>query len=100
MVCLKTQNPNLGKFGRVLQKMLEYFIAILSILRPFGIFMVIGYFYGHWVFLWSFCIFMVIWYILWLIGIFIPVLVCCIKKNLATLFTKRDRFRIRPLEAV
>jgi hypothetical protein len=28
---------------------------------------------------------MVIWYILWLFGIFFPVLECCTKKNLATL---------------
>jgi hypothetical protein len=37
-------------------------MAILSILRPFGIFIVI-------------------WYISWPIGIFIPVLVCFIKKK-------------------
>jgi hypothetical protein len=35
----QTKNPNLGKFCRVLQwKMLVYFIAVSSILRPFGIF--------------------------------------------------------------
>jgi hypothetical protein len=63
MVYFQTQNPNLGKFGRVLRwKMLVDFMAILSILRTFGIFMVI-------------------WYILWPIGIFIPVLVCFIKKK-------------------
>jgi hypothetical protein len=39
MVYFQTQNPNLGKFWRVLQwKMLVYFIAIWSIFRPFGIF--------------------------------------------------------------
>jgi hypothetical protein len=63
MVYFQTQNPNLGKFGRVLRwKMLVDFMAILSILRTFGIFMVI-------------------WYISWPIGIFIPVLVCFIKKK-------------------
>jgi hypothetical protein len=38
----ETKNPYLGKFWRVLQwKMLVYFMAIWSILRPYGIF------YGH-----------------------------------------------------
>jgi hypothetical protein len=46
--------------------MLSYFMAVWSILQPFGIFC------GHLVY------FMVIWYIF-------PVLVCCAKKNLATL---------------
>jgi hypothetical protein len=56
------QNPNLGKFWRVLQwKLLVY-------LCPFGIL------YSH------FPYFMVIWYFFWLIGIFCPAL-----KNLATL---------------
>jgi hypothetical protein len=36
-------------------------------------------FYGHLVY------FAAIWYILWSSGIFFPVLVCCSKKNLATL---------------
>jgi hypothetical protein len=57
----------LGKFLKVLQwKMMVYFIAIWS-------------FYGHLVY------FTAIWSILWLFGIFFPVLVCCTKKNLATL---------------
>jgi hypothetical protein len=48
--------------------MLEYFIAIWSILRPFGIFVAI-------------------WYILWSFGKFFPLCsVVCTKKNLATLF--------------
>jgi hypothetical protein len=39
MAYFKTQNPNLGKFRRVLQsKMPVYFMAIWSILRPFCIF--------------------------------------------------------------
>jgi hypothetical protein len=39
MVCLQTQNPNLGKFGKALDwKMLIYFVAILNILRTLGIF--------------------------------------------------------------
>jgi hypothetical protein len=55
---------------------LVYFKAIWSILRPFGLFC------GHLVY------FVAIWYILWPFGIFFHVLVCCTKKNLATL----DRF--------
>jgi hypothetical protein len=59
--------------------------------------MVIWYIYGYLVHLWLFGTFMVIWYIygylvhLWLFGTFMviwnifPVLVCCTKKNLATL---------------
>jgi hypothetical protein len=39
VVYFHTKNPNLGKFWRVLQwKMLEYFMAVWNILRPFGIF--------------------------------------------------------------
>jgi hypothetical protein len=39
MVYFYTKNPNLGKFWMCLQwKMLVYFMAIWSILRPFGIF--------------------------------------------------------------
>jgi hypothetical protein len=42
MVYFQTQNTNLGKFWRVLQwKLLVYFMAIWSILWPFGLF------YGH-----------------------------------------------------
>jgi hypothetical protein len=38
MVYFQTKNPNLGKSWRALQWMeLAYFMAILSILRPFGI---------------------------------------------------------------
>jgi hypothetical protein len=41
-----------------------------------------------------------IWYILWTFGIFFPFLVCCTKKNLATLFgtgcKKRNRFAPQP----
>jgi hypothetical protein len=47
----------------------------------------IGTFYGHYIGL--FCghlvYFVAIWYILWLLGILFPVLMCCTKKNLATL---------------
>jgi hypothetical protein len=39
----------------------------------------VGLFHGHLVY------FTAIWYILWLFGIFSPVLVYCTKKNLATL---------------
>jgi hypothetical protein len=58
MVYFQTKNPNLGKFWKVLQwKMMVFFMAILSILRPNDIF------YGHLVH------FVVIWYIfhLWYI---------------------------------
>jgi hypothetical protein len=52
MVCCQTQNPNLGKFWRVLQwKMLVYFMDTWSIWWSFVIF------YGHLV------QFVVIWYI-------------------------------------
>jgi hypothetical protein len=66
MVYFHTKNPNLGKFCRVFQwKMLMF-----------------GLSYWHLVFLWPFSLvyFMVIWYIF-------PVLVCCTKKNLATLIS-------------
>jgi hypothetical protein len=46
---------------------------MLNILKPFGLF------YGHLIY------FVTIWNILWLFAIFFPVLVCCDKKNLATL---------------
>jgi hypothetical protein len=61
MVHFHTKNLNLGRFWSVLQrKMSVNFNAIWSILWPFDIFC------GHF-------------------GIFFPVLVCCTKKNLATL---------------
>jgi hypothetical protein len=66
MSYFQTKNSNLGKFGRVLQwKILVKFMTIWSYLRPFGIFR------GNLV------NFIVIWYIF-------PILVCCTKKNLAT----------------
>jgi hypothetical protein len=66
MADFPTKNPNLGKFWRDLQwKMLVYFMAMWSILRPFCL-------------LCSCC--MVIWYIF-------PVLVYSTEKNLATLLT-------------
>jgi hypothetical protein len=46
----------------------------------------VGIFYGHLVYsasIWY--IFVAIWYILWSFGVFIPILVCCTEKNLATL---------------
>jgi hypothetical protein len=68
MVYFQTKNSNLGKFWRVLQrKMLVYFMSMF------------GLFYGHWKYVTA------IWYILWPFGLFFPVLVCCTKKNLATL---------------
>jgi hypothetical protein len=55
--------------------LLVYFTAFWSILRPFGIFIVICCIEFSWAYL------MVICY-------FFPVLVCCAKKNLATLIPK------------
>jgi hypothetical protein len=67
MVCFQTKNPNLGKFWRVLLwKILVYFMAIWSTLRPLKIF------YGHFVY------FVVIWYIF-------PRFDILDQKNLATL---------------
>jgi hypothetical protein len=58
MVGFQTKNTNLGKFGWVLQwKLLVYFMAIWSILRPFGIFLAISYI------LWLFGIFFPFWYV-------------------------------------
>jgi hypothetical protein len=67
MVYFQTKNPNLGKFWRVLQW------QDICTLWTFGIF------YSQLLY------FMAIWYILWLFGIYFPVLVCCIEKNLETL---------------
>jgi hypothetical protein len=66
---------------------LVYFTAMWYKSCPFGIFLwPFGIFYGHLVY------FTAIWYILWPFGIFYghlvylpPILVCSIKKNLATL---------------
>jgi hypothetical protein len=64
MAYFQTKNPNLGKFWRVLQsKMQVYFMAIWSILRPFGIF---G---DHLV------PFLFIWYIISAFGTLFPLLV-------------------------
>jgi hypothetical protein len=52
MVYFQTKDHNVGKFRRDLQgKMLAYFMAVWSILRPFGIFVFICYI------LWLFAIF-------------------------------------------
>jgi hypothetical protein len=111
MPYFQAKNPHLGKFGRDLHwKMLVhvfygnlvYFVAIWSILRPFGIYIVaiwyilwtFGLLYGHLVNLWPFGI--VCGHLLsgllyghlvylWLFGIFSPVFGRCTKKNLATL---------------
>jgi hypothetical protein len=53
----------------------------LYIICPFGLF------YGYLVY------FVALWYILWLFGIYFPVMVCCTTKNLATLpFARFNRF--------
>jgi glycyl-tRNA synthetase alpha subunit len=68
MVYFQNKNPNLGKFGRVLQwKILVYFMAIWCILRQFGMF------YGH-------SVHMVIWYTFPRFGMYVAQ-----KENLATL---------------
>jgi hypothetical protein len=67
VVYFHTKNPSLGNFLRALElKRLVYSLAIWNISRLFGTF------YGHWVIKCQF-------------GIFSSVLVCCAKKNLATL---------------
>jgi cell division protein FtsW (lipid II flippase) len=66
-----TKNPNFDKFWKALErKILLYFMASWCILLLFGIFR---------------CHFVVFWYILCFFGILFLVLVCCTKKNLATL---------------
>jgi hypothetical protein len=73
------KNPNVGKFRRVLRwKMLLY-------LRPFGLF------YDHFVY------FAAIWDNLWLFGTFFPPLVCCIKKNLATMIVTKKMDAVKPM---
>jgi hypothetical protein len=85
MAYFQTQNPNLGKFWRVLQwKMLVYILAIWSILQLSGIFC------GHfWYNVWSFGIFLPFWYnvhmVIWYI---FAVLVCSIEKNLASVLLR------------
>jgi hypothetical protein len=75
MVYFQTKSPNLGDFWRVLQwKMLAYFMDNWFILQPFGVL------YGHLAY------FLVIWCIF-------PHLVCCTKKNLATLITARHAYK-------
>jgi hypothetical protein len=65
------QKTNLGKFWRALEwKRFTHSMAIWNILLPFGIF------YGNLVLKWQF-------------GLFSPVLVYCVKKNLATLVMAR-----------
>jgi hypothetical protein len=68
MIYFQTRNPNLGKFWRFLQwKMLVYFMDIWSI-------------YGRLIY------FIAIWHSSWPFCKFFPrYVVCCIKKNLATL---------------
>jgi hypothetical protein len=68
MAYFKTKNPNLGSFWEGLA-MKNVGIGILC---PFGLFFCNLVYFGHLVY------FMVIWYIS-------PLLVCCTKKNLATL---------------
>jgi hypothetical protein len=75
MVLFQTINPNLGKFWMELKwKILVYFLDIWSIFQPFGIC------HSHLVNV------LEVWYIS-------PVLVCCTKKNLATLENKNFGFQ-------
>jgi hypothetical protein len=61
---------------------LVYFVVFWYILWSFGIFCgLLVYFVVFWYILWSFGIHM-----LWSFGIFFLILICCTKKNLATLF--------------
>jgi hypothetical protein len=61
---ISNQNPNLGKFGKVLQR---------KMLGPFCLFCS------------QFVFFITSWFILWSFGTIFPFLVCCTEKNLATL---------------
>jgi hypothetical protein len=67
---------------------LVYFMVFWCILLSFGIFYGILWYFGifccHLVYL------VVIWHILWPLGIYFPILVCCSKKNLATLTQRRN----------
>jgi hypothetical protein len=80
MVCFQTKNPNLGKlFGALAMEYLGtfydhlvYFKAIANILWPF-------------------------WHILWPFGIFLPILVFCTKKNLATLIQSLVPINVWPM---
>jgi hypothetical protein len=73
----KPKHPIWGKFWGVLRwKIAVYFMTICSILRPLEIFN--GY---------------LVYFVVF--GIFLPVLVFCTKKNLATLFV-RSRSTFRP----
>jgi hypothetical protein len=84
MVCFQTKNSYVGKFWRVLEwKCLIYSMTIWNILRPFCAV------YGHLVILLQF-------------GIFSPVLVYCVMKNLATfdvgfraLFAEMKRLKLK-----
>jgi hypothetical protein len=79
MVHFLSKIPNLGKFWRVFHGRCWY-MAIWSISHQLGMF------YGHLVY------FMVIWY-------FLPILVCCIKINLATLFSSTHDPSAKAIEA-
>jgi hypothetical protein len=64
MAFIQTENTNLGKFWKVLQwKMLEYFMDIWYILRPFGFYLwTFGICYGHLVIIYGHLVyFVVIW---------------------------------------
>jgi hypothetical protein len=68
MAYFQTKNPNLGKFWSVCKL------------------------YGHLVYTYNFhfVYFMAVWLILWTIWYIFPVLVCCTKKNLATLIASQN----------
>jgi hypothetical protein len=77
MVCFKTQNHNLGVF----------FGGGSCNGKSWNILWTFGVFYGHWKY------FMAIWFILWSFDIFLPVLIFCTKKNLATLISVTPEWR-------
>jgi hypothetical protein len=64
MLFFQTKNQTLGKFFEGLaMEDAGNFMAPWYTLRPFGIFLVIWYIFGHLVYFWSFGILLVIWYI-------------------------------------
>jgi hypothetical protein len=88
MAYFQTKNPNFGKFWRDLQwKMLVYLMSVWSILRHLVYLVFISFV------LWSFDIDSSVWCILPRFGVFYLSLLCCNKKNLATL---QEALKVQP----
>jgi hypothetical protein len=84
MAYFQAKNPNLGIFESLgIENVGIYFVVILNMC-----FTTIFYV------LWS------LWYILWSFGKFFPVLVCCAKKNLATLISTQRFLKLLKVENV